>query len=71
MLKFTVEIRLGNDAMQSGSDIADALAAVARKLEDFYGQASLRVIGEPIVPILITDANGNVVGKASVTEGEV
>jgi hypothetical protein len=67
-LKFTVEINLGNDAMQSGSDIAGALAAVALKLEEIYGTEP---IGRPIVPILITDVNGAVVGKASVTEGEV
>ncbi len=67
VMKFTVEINLGNDAMRSGSDIAGVLTTVAWKLEEIYGA---NPIGRPIVPILITDANGAVVGKASVTEGE-
>lgn len=50
MRKFKVEIELGNDAMQSDADIADALNAVA-----------IRVLGGQTYGG-IGDANGNTVG---------
>ena len=48
---FTLKIELGNDAMQSREDIADALRSVAQQMENGGG------VGH------IMDANGNTVGK--------
>lgn len=49
--KFTLSIDLGNEAMQTGEDVATALKAVASKLA--HGEDSGRV----------RDENGNTVGE--------
>jgi hypothetical protein len=49
--KFTLNIELGNEAMQTGEDVARALRAVAKKLDG--GADSGRV----------QDENGNTVGE--------
>lgn len=50
--KFTLEIRLGSDAMQSGPDVAAALRKVADRIEN-----GLEARGK------IVDLNGNTVGE--------
>ncbi len=57
MAKFTLEIELGNDAMNSASDIAGALIKVAKRIEmNNYSVESSIVRG-------IMDENGNSVGS--------
>jgi len=60
-MKFKVEIKLGNAAMLTGEDVAQALAEVADKLHQSYDD--LR-IGDGR---LIFDYNGNDVGSWEVT----
>lgn len=63
-MKFTLEIELGNDAMQTQGDVRGALAKVSRRL-DYYGTAeSVLTVGQYDV---ICDENGNTVGKWEVT----
>jgi hypothetical protein len=50
--RFALEIKLGNAAMQSGPDVADALRKVADRIEN-----GLEARGR------IRDANGNTVGE--------
>lgn len=60
MSKFTLTIKLGNAAMQTGQDVAGALADVVRDVihwEDLSGMM------RPII-----DDNGNRVGEWEVTE---
>lgn len=52
---FELEIELGNDAMQSGPDVATALREVAAKIEN-----DLEARG------MIRDRNGNSVGEYGV-----
>ena len=60
MSQFTLSIKLGNESMQTGSDIAESLRTIADKIQDngnmidFSG--SKRIV----------DLNGNVVGIWSV-----
>ena len=53
-----IEIRLGNEAMQSGADVAAALRALADRLER-DGLQCLQTI---------KDENGNRVGEVSIVE---
>ena len=50
--KFTLDIDLGNDAMQTADDVAEALRRVAKRLEADRDLSSG----------LIRDLNGNTVG---------
>ena len=50
---FMVSIQLGNDAMQSARDIADALRVVANRVED------------GVIHGKVMDVNGNWVGSFS------
>ena len=52
-MKFKLEIRLGNEAMQTPEDVAEALRGVASQLED----------GVPFDNRLIRDHNGNETGS--------
>lgn len=65
---FTVE--LGNDAMQSGKDVADALRIAADELADY----DLPFTANDCVPVCsaqgIFDANGNMVGMYELRLGE-
>ena len=56
MAKFTLEITLGNDAMQTTEDIADALQRTASKLESGYRTGN------------IMDLNGNSVGSYAIED---
>jgi hypothetical protein len=57
-MKFTLQIWIGNDAMQTSQDVADALRKVAKRLED----------GETLEQLAcrtgdsVRDLNGNTVG---------
>ena len=55
-MKFVVEIELGNDAMQTGRDVADVLAKIATSMEANEG-----VLRDSDAS-RIMDANGNTVG---------
>lgn len=55
-MKFTLEIELGNDAMQTSDDVAEALANVTNSLLDGLTSGAIR------------DANGNTVGKWNLPE---
>lgn len=57
-MKFTLQIKLGNAAMQTSDDIADALRQVA-------GRHNLATPGEFGA---IRDLNGNTVGEWKVTK---
>lgn len=57
---FKLEIRTGNDAMDSSDDVADALHKLADQLADHMGA----------LDGLVRDANGNTVGEWTLTLGE-
>lgn len=61
-MKFTLEIDMGNDAMLTAADIADALDDTSRGIRD----------DGDFIPgdheFAIRDANGNTVGKWMVTD---
>jgi hypothetical protein len=61
--KFTVEIELGNAAMQTYSDVASALQEVATKLAVGFAHGGDRSLPSSGAEGKIYDANGNVVGK--------
>lgn len=54
MNEFSLKITMGNDAMLTPEDVAAALRAVAKRLEDGNGQGGN-----------IRDLNGNTVGNFS------
>ena len=56
MAKFTLEITLGNDAMQTPEDIADALQKAASHIQAGYGNGN------------IYDLNGNAVGSYAIED---
>ena len=60
-MKFTLEIELGNDAMQTGLDVAQALDEVCAGINTDGPWK----VGESDT---ICDANGNVVGKWTVSD---
>lgn len=56
-MKFRLEIELGNDAMRTGADVADALRGVAHRID------SLSETPKEMGPAgMVYDANGNAVG---------
>lgn len=63
-MKFTLEIELGNDAMQRFGHIARALRRTANKLDEYPVTSALCV--DP--GFAIKDENGNTVGKWEVTK---
>ena len=60
-MKFLLEIELGNDAMQMGADVAEALRHVANKMDGHYIIAKEGCL-------TIRDLNGNRVGEYKVTK---
>ena len=64
-LSLTVDIRLGNDAMQTGDNLADALDKIAAELRDWSGS-------DPITgathPASVWDVNGSRVGAWTIQE---
>jgi len=56
MAKFTLQIELGNEAMQTPDDIADALQRTASHVQAGYGNGTIR------------DLNGNSVGSYDIGE---
>lgn len=57
MDQFTVTIELGNDAMQTGRDIANALEELSQRLLTYAGP--IRGTDDGV----IADENGNTIGK--------
>lgn len=55
--EFTLTIRLGNDAMQSGNDIAEALVRAANYINDYHQEI------EAGDALSLKDQNGNRVGE--------
>lgn len=62
-MRFTVEIEIGNEAMSSGMDVADALRKVAYKVEDEVGETDVRE-GFAGADMPVVDEDGNTVGRA-------
>jgi hypothetical protein len=60
-MRFELLIGLGNDAMQDGRDVADALRKVAAQIEDYHFPG-------PSVPRPIKDINGSQVGTWAIEE---
>ncbi len=60
---FKLEIEMGNDAMQTPMDIAEALRAVAQSLENYH-----RPWGAETLIDRISDTNGNKVGVWTLTK---
>lgn len=57
---FTLDIRLGNDAMRTGEDVGSALHGVAGRLEESYAFGKLKgLVG---LARIILDPNGDEVG---------
>jgi hypothetical protein len=65
IMRFALEIKLGNDAMQDGTDIADALERVAGKIRD-EGPFESPMIVDTVLSSGIMDANGARVGQWAV-----
>lgn len=63
-MKFTLEINLGNEAMQTGNDVAEALQGIVDRLVDTY-DLSADMRGK------LRDSNGNTVGHWEINEPEV
>jgi len=63
-MEFTLEIELGNEAMQTRGDVAAALKRVATALTH-YGAAPIKPTDAG--PIAVRDLNGNTIGKWEVT----
>ena len=59
---FTLEIELGNDAMEQYTDIAGVLRKIARKFDLESTEPITRVDGGKIM-----DSNGNSVGQWEIT----
>jgi hypothetical protein len=66
-MEFAVKIHLGNDSMQTGEDIAFALAGIASQLEYLSGYS--RPLQEhDACAHRIKDGNGATVGEWSITD---
>lgn len=63
MLELRIVIRLGNDAMQSGADVAAALRAIAADVDAHDTMV-------PTHAATVWDVNGNRVGQWKVGEGD-
>jgi hypothetical protein len=61
-MKFTLEIELGNEAMQTAEDVAEFLR------EKLVRRVEACTFDLPEGPYLVKDRNGNTVGEWSVTE---
>jgi hypothetical protein len=60
-MRFVLTIDLGNDAMRTGDDVADALTDIAQYMTDEYADEAPLVMSTRI-----KDRNGNTVGAAEV-----
>jgi hypothetical protein len=61
-MKFTLEIELGNDAMQTCDDLGRAIREVSEEFLDIMDAPTL------VSDILLKDINGNTVGKWEVVD---
>lgn len=68
VMKFLVQIDLGNEEMQTGVDIAERLRYVADEVEDQLGGHPVEepLLMDTVITMRIYDANGNDVGKWAV-----
>ena len=64
MPRFTLELELGNDAMQAGDDVGRALGQVAMLLEGLKPEELLELVGGSLPGI--RDLNGNTCGRWAV-----
>lgn len=64
-MEFTVKIRLENDSMRTGENIAIALAGVMYEIEQ-SGMYTRPVTGEDARSGKIRDGNGNITGEWSI-----
>ena len=60
MAQFTLKITLGNDAMQTGFNVAESLKKVSREIENYDYLLNPEMKGETGK---IMDLNGNTVGS--------
>ena len=60
---FTVELELGNEAMESANDIATALRAIADQVEQHNSQ-----VLRPMHSRSVMDSNGNTIGSWNIQE---
>lgn len=65
MANFTITIKLGNDAMQTSYDVAEALTKIAQQLDPESFTPLAELIG---TDRHIFDLNGNEVGRWMITE---
>ena len=61
-MEFRLTIELGNEAMRTGEDVAQALRDVADRIGTLWGYSDM----DPIGPAPVMDENGNRVGSAEV-----
>ena len=66
-MQFTLTITLGNDAMQSGEDLAAALHSVADKLAAL-GADPIEDLDDYDASGRVRDENGNTVGRWSLCD---
>ncbi len=64
-MKFLLEIELGNEAMQTGRDIAAELNYQAQQINHYFASNEIQRV---TVAHVIRDDNGNTVGKWQVSE---
>ena len=62
IMRFALEIKLGNYAVSDGRDLAAVLRQIADRIED-DGPWEAPVIVDTVLTSGITDANGNTVGE--------
>jgi hypothetical protein len=60
-MTFTLKIELGNTAMQTGADVAEAVRGVADRLDGLYGYHRLEECAKD--GYKVRDINGNTVGE--------
>lgn len=58
-MKITIDINLGNDAMATGNDVAEALVKLSHHLAEYHAHSRLL----PGCGRAILDVNGNTVGS--------
>ena len=64
-MDFTLEIKLGDDAMQTGTDLARALRQTARRIEEQIGEEKAY---DQLGALAIFDLYGNTVGRAFLSQ---
>lgn len=60
-LKFTVQLKLDNEAMRDSAEVARILRLIAQQVSDYAGDTPLDVI--PSIHKNLMDINGNTIGS--------